>query len=318
MKYMAIIIQARNSANGGQPTEVLRRQVAVLHLRIYVALFGTFILLFYVGDTHRTIAMVTLYSFWVPQIILNVVTEARTPMHKYYIYGMSFTRMIAPLYVFCIRNNFLKEVYPDAPYDPYMCQVLVLWVALQTAVLMAQSKYGARFMIPARFLPPKFDYSRPLPVSMLPPGTTAASLEMHSDSDESLRASSSPQDRSRHTTADTTRKRMKKGNHHHRAKISTSHFQESGMSSETAEMIDNINSRGRGGATSPTSTTTARLPRPPAPTLDCSICYEPINIRDRQGYMLAPCEHLYHRDCLVRWMDVKMECPTCRTELPAL
>jgi Ring finger domain len=312
MKYMAIIIQARNSANGGQPTEVLRRQAAVLHLRIYVALFGTFILLFYVGDTHRTIAMVTLYSFWVPQIILNVVTEARTPMHKYYIYGMSFTRMIAPLYVFCIRNNFLKEVYPDAPHDPDMCLVLVLWMALQTAVLMAQSKYGARFMIPARFLPPKFDYSRPLPVSMLPPGTTAASMaEMHSSdpSDERSSSLSPPHDRSRHTTADTTRKRTKKGN---RGKTS-SHFEDG----ETAEMNSGIDNNGRGPA-SPISASSSRLPRAPAPTLDCSICYEAINIRDRQGYMLAPCEHLYHRDCLVRWMDIKMECPTCRTELPAL
>ena len=54
------------------------------------------------------------------------------------------------------------------------------------------------------------------------------------------------------------------------------------------------------------------------PTLDCVICYNEIDLGDREGYMLAPCNHLFHRQCLTQWMDVKMECPVCRTELPAL
>jgi hypothetical protein len=53
-------------------------------------------------------------------------------------------------------------------------------------------------------------------------------------------------------------------------------------------------------------------------TLECSICFDAIDVRDRRQYMLAPCDHLFHRDCLIRWMDQKMECPTCRRELPAL
>jgi hypothetical protein len=53
-----------------------------------------------------------------------------------------------------------------------MCKLPVICVGIQTAVLIAQGKYGAQFMIPvpARFLPPKFDYSRPIPPSMLPDG----------------------------------------------------------------------------------------------------------------------------------------------------
>jgi hypothetical protein len=54
------------------------------------------------------------------------------------------------------------------------------------------------------------------------------------------------------------------------------------------------------------------------PTLDCVICYNDIDIGDRMGYMLAPCNHIFHRECLTQWMDVKMECPVCRTDLPAL
>jgi hypothetical protein len=54
------------------------------------------------------------------------------------------------------------------------------------------------------------------------------------------------------------------------------------------------------------------------PTLDCVICYNEIDIGHRLGYMLAPCNHVFHKDCLAQWMDVKMECPVCRTDLPAL
>lgn len=34
--------------------------------------------------------------------------------------------------------------------------------------------------------------------------------------------------------------------------------------------------------------------------------------------MKTPCNHYFHRDCLLSWTDVKLECPTCRRELPPL
>jgi hypothetical protein len=311
MKYMAIIIQARNSSNGGQPTEVLRRQIAMLHLRFYTALAGSFLVIFYIGDKYRIFYVLGMYSFWVPQIILNVVTEAKAPMHTYYIYGMSATRLIAPLFIFAIKNNFLKEVYPETPHDPFTYQMLVLWVAFQTFVLIGQGKYGARFMIPSRFLPPKFDYSRPIPVSMLPLGALdLPAPETIEDREDTLQSSperqalivASESSRGLHKTAVTTRNRI-------RGKKSVNRS-ESGMMT-TEEHAGAASPSGALGSTSTTTPTAAH-------TLDCSICYDAIDVRKRHDYMLAPCNHLFHRECLVQWMDVKMECPTCRTELPAL
>ena len=34
--------------------------------------------------------------------------------------------------------------------------------------------------------------------------------------------------------------------------------------------------------------------------------------------MIAPCQHVFHPYCLLQWMEVKMECPCCRTELPPI
>lgn len=327
MKYMAIIVQARTSSNGGISVDALRHQVAMLHLRFYGSLMVAFLLLFYAQNNCRVFYMLGLYSFWVPQIILNIVTEAKSPLHKYYIYGMSITRIVAPLYIFGLRKNFLKEVYPESSTDPFMCQMLVLWVACQTVVLIAQGKYGARFMIPARFLPPKFDYRRPIPASMLPPGALVnfPSPEQMEDRDDGLRSSTPPmkkhevsddddilssshesQQRTmpplRHQTAETTRNRLK------------------GKQQQNGG-VGHISSR----SGNPTSMTTEDLTqRPPAaapapaPVLECSICYDDIDVRNRQQYMLAPCNHLFHADCLKQWMDVKLECPICRTQLPPL
>ncbi|KAL7562857.1 hypothetical protein ACA910_002473 [Epithemia clementina (nom. ined.)] len=360
MKYMAIIIQARNSANGGQPTDVLRRQVAILHLRFYLALLVIFLLLFNMGEEYRLVYILGLYSFWVPQIILNVVTEAKTPMHKHYVYGMSVTRLVVPLYVYGVRNNFLREVYPETPYDPLTCQWVVLWVAVQTAILLGQGKYGARFWIPARFLPPKYDYSRPIPPAILNrarqhqeqtttteetvvvPAVTAATDTSTATTERQ------PLQPQFHATSVTTRNRSRKQSN--KASDGNSSNGNHGIGSGgsplgalTRRSSSTEGSKRRKNSITPatttttttsvnnnksmTTTTTTITPCSPelllssssasSSALDCSICYETIDVV-RQSYMLAPCDHLFHRDCLMQWMDVKMECPICRTDLPPL
>lgn len=34
--------------------------------------------------------------------------------------------------------------------------------------------------------------------------------------------------------------------------------------------------------------------------------------------MVTPCKHRYHAACLIDWMNIKMECPTCRKSLPPI
>jgi len=68
---------------------------------------------------------------------------------------------------------------------------------------------------------------------------------------------------------------------------------------------------------------------------DCSICMEAIHAEDpnplqhvavgllqkvggRKNYSLAPCHHLFHTDCLDKWLAIKNICPQCRRPLPPL
>jgi hypothetical protein len=56
---------------------------------------------------------------------------------------------------------------------------------------------------------------------------------------------------------------------------------------------------------------------------ECAICMT--SLRGSEGepastaqLMYAPCGHIFHADCLVNWMRIKLECPSCRGQLPAL
>ncbi|GMH87373.1 hypothetical protein TL16_g10838, partial [Triparma laevis f. inornata] len=156
LKYMAIINSARQPNLNG---ETARRQVTLLHARFYAAFFCVLIL----------------YSFWVPQIVLNVQTEARKPLHLHYIIGMSVTRCLLPLYLFGYGGNFVAVAFPGFKVDYGVCFWLVTWVGAQAAVLILQMKWGTRFFIPAKFLPTPFDYSRPIPPSLMQQASTASS-----------------------------------------------------------------------------------------------------------------------------------------------
>jgi len=284
MKYMVIIVQARNNAEGNQPSaSEARRRLAVLQFRFFTAFLSAIIAIWYLalGQGRKKLCFMVMYSFWIPQIIYNVITESKKPMHKHYIYGMSITRLSLPLILFGVPNNFMQEIEPEFPSDNWLCIMLTIWVGIQTALLIGQSKYGARFMIPARFLPPKYDYSRPIPATLLPPQMLQSRSNANS---EELVTKTSLESEGIHDS---------KGPRNRKEKRSHNNGESNGITAVQEEEVDK-------------------------PTLDCVICYNPIDVQDRRRYMLAPCDHIFHRSCLEQWMDVKMECPTCRADLPSI
>jgi hypothetical protein len=50
---------------------------------------------------------------------------------------------------------------------------------------------------------------------------------------------------------------------------------------------------------------------------DCIICYNKVPAT-HGAYMIAPCDHLFCKECLSQWLEIKSECPVCRASLPAL
>lgn len=322
---MAMIMHSREQNGNGTPSrEALRRQEAKLHVRFYFVFFVTFLFLSifmssnqgYLNVKSATAVLLFVYSFWVPQIILNIYTEAKKPLHSNYVYIMSTSRLMVPLYFLAVPNNFLSSIPSNsitvAPFDQvdklYMCEALFLWVGLQTGILIAQSRYGARFFIPKRFLPTPFNYQRSIPESVLANGRKDSDTDTENGSDESQSTepdlevpTGSANDEM--VSLNIIRRQTASGSveNRHRRRITSI---QSTLSNLSASLGHSSNSTQASGGV----------------YLDCVICCSDITAREisNKEYMLAPCNHIFHQSCLASWMDVKMECPVCRTELPAI
>jgi len=39
---------------------------------------------------------------------------------------------------------------------------------------------------------------------------------------------------------------------------------------------------------------------------------------EQRNYMVTPCRHIFHAECLEGWMNLRLVCPVCREGLPPL
>ncbi|KAL2476736.1 RING/U-box superfamily protein [Abeliophyllum distichum] len=214
MRYLLAIWKANRPMNNGENWEAMRRELSALYSRFYGILLGG-ILVMYEFHKYFRFILLLLHSFWIPQIIINVVRDSRKPLHPHYILGITITRLAVPLYAFGCPHNFMR-IEPDNK----LCVCLSVFMGLQASLLLLQHYLGSRWFIPRQILPEKYSYYRRF--------DSAAN----------------------HAT-------------------------------------------------------------------DCVICMTAIELSHRSNdCMVTPCDHFFHSSCLQRWMDIKMECPTCRRPLP--
>ncbi|OMO62768.1 Zinc finger, RING-type [Corchorus capsularis] len=214
MRYLLAIWKASRPMNNGEGWETMRRELSVLYSRFYGVLLGGILVMYEFHNYLRPILLL-LYSFWIPQIITNVIRDSRKPLHPHYILGMTITRLAIPLYIFGCPHNFMR-IEPDKSW----CICLGVFIGLQASILLLQHYLGSRWFIPRQILPEKYSYYR-----RFDPDTNHAT--------------------------------------------------------------------------------------------DCVICMTAIDLTQRSSdCMVTPCDHFFHSGCLQRWMDIKMECPTCRRSLP--
>ncbi|KAL7086911.1 hypothetical protein ACP275_13G032200 [Erythranthe tilingii] len=213
MRYLLAIWKANRPPNG-ESWEQMRRELSALYSRFYGVLLGGVLVMYEFHKFLRFILLV-LHSFWIPQIVLNVVRDSRKPLHVHFILGMTITRIAIPLYIFGCPHNFMR-----IEADRNWCICLAIFMGLQALILILQHYFGSRCFIPRQVLPDKYSYYR----------------RFHQGSNNGI---------------------------------------------------------------------------------DCVICMTPIDLGPRSNdCMVTPCEHFFHNSCLQRWMDIKMECPTCRRALP--
>ena len=53
-----------------------------------------------------------------------------------------------------------------------------------------------------------------------------------------------------------------------------------------------------------------------ARAFECPICMG--DVHEGANHLVTPCDHVFHDVCLGQWMDLKSECPVCRSQLPPI
>nr|DAD22845.1 TPA_asm: hypothetical protein HUJ06_024308 [Nelumbo nucifera] len=154
MRYLLAIWKASRPMNNGEGWETMRRELSVLYSRFYGILLGGILFMYEFHNFLRPILLL-MYSFWIPQIVTNIIRDSRKPLHPHYILGITVTRLAIPLYVFGCPNNFMR-----IEQDKNWCIFLVVFMGLQASILLLQHYLGSRCLIPRQILPEKYSYYR--------------------------------------------------------------------------------------------------------------------------------------------------------------
>jgi transmembrane E3 ubiquitin-protein ligase len=110
MRFLILVYQSRQPQSffeGGW--QAMRNELAVLHGRFYLALFATLAASWSLYRWMPALLLV-MYSFWVPQIVSNVLRDTRHSLHPLYLVGMSATRLFLPLYLYACPSNFITVI----------------------------------------------------------------------------------------------------------------------------------------------------------------------------------------------------------------
>lgn len=242
---------------------------------------------------YEYIIALVFYSIWYPQIYRNTTKGFRKSFLWSFILGTSIIRLL-PLYYVCLwrRNVF------DHHYDPILAATITIWSGVQILLLFLQKLFGPRFFLPRGYLPTLYDYH---PILYRGDAESDLGIDVltsvhQADSSQPLSSPSAP----------------------------------AAGASSSAD-------------TEPLLNATLR------PKVDCAICMMPIELvlfnkldasdhadtaaavaaansvmnapsalLARRKYMVTPCQHVFHTECLEMWMRSRLQCPICRNPLPPL
>jgi hypothetical protein len=153
---------------------------------------------------------------------------------------------------------------------------LVIWLSIQISILFAQEALGPRFFLNDKYLPQAYDYHPVITKGDIESGFNFDTEELVSD------GSSSSNEDSR----------------------SLKYVTDCAICMQKLE-VPIVNTQSNLTHTD-TSATTSLLPTPTSAA----------GIIARRKYMVTPCNHIFHTDCLENWMMYKLQCPVCRNNLP--
>lgn len=337
MRLLLVLWNSRRPQAFADGWASLRRELTLMYARFYCSLLAG-MLLVYIFWNSLWLLVFAAFSFWIPQIIHNAQHGTKTGLAPVYIGIMSSTRLFVPLYLWACPYNFVASVMPYNTSNG-LAVGLVLWMGVQVAVMAAQHRYGSQFFVPGFCLPEKYNYHRPISAALRRgerddgggAGAGAgdgAGAGAGDDGDAggggggggggAIGPAWAGQRVQRFLGNTVQRARAFRGRveewwrqrREGYARVGAVDHRDDGGGDLEMGNMGGVGGAGGGGAGAGDEGGAAD-----AEPIECVICTCEVELVGRE-YMLTPCNHIFHSECLLRWMDVKMECPVCRGQLP--
>ena len=244
--------------------------------------------------------MITCAMILTPQIVLQARKGFQLEADYQYLIVYCFSRYLFDFYFMGCPDNF-EEINLN-----YVCIAGVVIIAfIQILVMKLQDEYGADWFVPNFMLPVKFNYFQKLDRSSIEKKQNSdnnVTIDSPTNTDQSMELDSglfSVSNNSLNTSTELTKD----------VEI-TKELDDSNTNEDIDYGDDRI----------------------------CAICMCSVycdaecpfdeKIKDKRfvlrltkmkgKIMKTPCGHEFHIPCLVNWMQIKMECPSCRKEQPAI
>ncbi|KAK2745256.1 hypothetical protein FQN57_003951 [Myotisia sp. PD_48] len=257
-----------------------------MYARFYFILCGLLFFSLWVlfwPESLRTIYINTLsfiyLSFWTPQIYRNTMRNCRKALRYDFVVGESILRIFPFLYFYFFPHNVL---YIRA--DGLSTFLLFAWVWIQVWILVSQDILGPRFFVSKGWVPPAYDYH---PILRDASGSgSGEDLEAGGTLPISLLRAEQQE------ASSSSRERNKLANQDQR----TRYFSCAICMHDIEVYVLLASGSGTRTGTSVTEGAT--------------------NLLSRRLYMVTPCRHIFHSQCLETWMRLRLQCPICRESVP--
>ncbi|KAJ3718919.1 hypothetical protein C8R42DRAFT_674859 [Lentinula raphanica] len=250
--------------------------------RLYVILFvflSTIVRIILSPTLTLLFVAITYSCIWLPQIWRSIRRGRNSGLTMEYLVGVTVCRLYLMLYFLACPRNVLDVEARDWSYH------LAAFVCFQALILMLQEYFGPAFFLPKKFSTVNtYNYHPPLPLpDEESPEKSLGDCAICMDAillDPSIRQI--------HDTSSLP---------------SSDDWDAKASGAEGTRKSASV--RGSGGVIDPVG-------------LFGAVQRGVGSAVTRKSYSLAPCHHLFHTECLERWLAIKNICPQCRRPLPPL
>ncbi|SJX63589.1 related to TUL1-Golgi-localized RING-finger ubiquitin ligase [Sporisorium reilianum f. sp. reilianum] len=329
---IASITAADAATASAEELQARRRGATILLVGVFLFMVGFFPIL------TVTLMLPFLYSFWIPQIYRNVRRGTRKAILKRCVVGTTLTRLFVPLYLLACPDNVMFS-------EPSVWGwALAGYLVVQAAVLVSQDLFGPHWFLRREWVPAEavkgWEYHPPLPSDE----EEAVDGHEYGDCAICLTAIESRTKRSVRRRTRSSRASYKSSrwfdlssfsNGYDRIAEDAEDFEVDSNDGDTAHASVQLyppekarrSSRewdrprraySSGGSSGMRRRLRSLLARGIRTALRWrqGLSAKSTLRRRRMDVMLAPCQHAFHTECLERWLEIKNECPSCRSVLP--